>query len=110
MRKRDYPKVHRRGVAVMVILVLLCLLVPVAMAQTTWPNCDWYSNCTWGCSASDVEITNAWLGYCDNCTPIEPCAIGTSVDVCICADFYGVNRTQIYTIFVYKRPGSRNFL
>ena len=101
MRKSDHSTVLRRGVAVMVILVLLCLLVPVAMAQTTWPDCGWYSNCTWGCNAYDVEINRLWLGDCNNSDPLEPCTTGTPIQACIWAEFHCKSkaRTQIYTFF-----------
>ena len=102
MRESDYSRVLRRGVAVMAILLLLLLFgafAPVAMAQT-WPNCGWYQNCTFGCTANDVRITNAWLGYCNNGTPIEPCTAGTPVQACIWANYEsGPSRYQIYTLF-----------
>jgi uncharacterized repeat protein (TIGR01451 family) len=85
---------------VIVVLLLLCLSVPVAMAQT-WPNCEWYTNCTWGCTADDVEINRLWLGYCNNGTPIGPCTAGTPVQACIWGEFHckSTSRTQIYTLF-----------
>ena len=89
MRKSDYPKVLRRGVAVMIFLLLLLgAFAPAAMAQTTWPDCDWYSNCTWGCTASDVVINSLWLGNCTDGTPLKPCTAGTPVQACIWAEFY----------------------
>ncbi len=63
MRKSDYPKVLRRGVAGMVILLLLfSAFAPAAMAQT-WPRCiD-------GCTANDVEVNSIWLVVPGSCTP-----------------------------------------
>ena len=63
MGKSDYPKVLRRGVAGMVILLLLFgAFAPAAMAPT-WPKCDWYQNCEWWatsqnvCNAGDITVT-----------------------------------------------------
>jgi hypothetical protein len=112
MIKSDYPKVLRRGVAGMVILLLLLLLVgafaPAAMAAD-WPNCDWIQNPSCdaqfppnsSCVSEDGRINKAWLGYCNNGTPIEPCITGTLIDnVCIWAEFdKGPKRYQIYSFF-----------
>ncbi|MGB3459413.1 MAG: PKD domain-containing protein, partial [Halobacteriota archaeon] len=112
MRKSDYPKVLRRGVAVMAILLLLLLLLgafaPAAMAAD-WPNCDWIQTPSCdaefppnkSCVANDGRINKAWLGYCNNATPIEPCTPGALVDnVCIWAEFNkGPLRYQIYSFF-----------
>ena len=63
MRKSDYPKVLRRGVAVMVILLLLFgAFAPAAMAGV-WPRC------VDGCTANDVEINRIWLEVPGSCTP-----------------------------------------
>ena len=43
MRKSDYPNVHRRWVAVMVILLLSSLLVPVSVCQSDDPSLGYTS-------------------------------------------------------------------
>lgn len=68
MRKSDYPKVLRRWVAGLVILLLLLgAFAPAAMAAE-WPNCNW------NCNAGDVDVTKMWLGDASgnelpSCTP-----------------------------------------
>jgi len=50
MRKSDYPNAHRRWVAVMVILLLLCLLVSVSVCESA--DCELgYTSGIW----TDVE-------------------------------------------------------
>ena len=43
MRKSDYPNVHRRWVAVMVILLLSCLLVSVSVCESADVNLGYTS-------------------------------------------------------------------
>ncbi len=62
MRKSDYPNVHRRWVAVMVILLLLCLLVSVSV-----------------CESADVDLgytSGIWVDSDDS-----PTGIGT-IQIC----------------------------
>ncbi|MGB3459823.1 MAG: PKD domain-containing protein, partial [Halobacteriota archaeon] len=97
MRKSDYPKVIRRGVAVMVILSLLLLLLgafaPAAMAAD-WPNCDW------GCTANDTDVTRVWLGNCTTQANLSSCTAGTPVEACIFADFHNTASSDRYQAFV----------
>ena len=65
MRKSDYPKVLRRGIAGLVILLLLFgAFAPAAMAQA-WPRC------VGGCTANDVDVNRIWLDVPGSCMPNE---------------------------------------
>ena len=88
MRKSDYPKVHRRGVAVMVILLLLLgAFAPAAMAQT-WPRC------VDGCTANDVEVNRIWLEVPGSCTPGDT----VTADVWMSLHFHRVNTYCIIVV------------
>ncbi len=70
MRKSDYPKVLRRGVAGMVILLLLFgAFAPAAMAGD-WPRCH-FDDPT-ACTANDCSITDVWIVANPDCTPGTP--------------------------------------
>ncbi|NQE53189.1 hypothetical protein C5S29_06315 [ANME-1 cluster archaeon GoMg3.2] len=85
MGKSDYPKVHRRGVAVMVILLLLFgAFAPVAMAGV-WPRCHFDDSTA--CTANDCTITDVWLVANPDCTP------GTSISAELWVKFW-INRHQ----------------
>ena len=71
MRKSDYSKVLRRGVAGLVILLLLFgAFAPAAMAGV-WPRCH-FDDPT-ACTAMDCSITDVWMIVADpHCTPGTP--------------------------------------
>nr|CBH36547.1 hypothetical secreted protein [uncultured archaeon] len=56
MRKSDYPNVHRRWVAVMVILLLLCLLVSVSVCESADVELE-YTSGIW----VDADVTVSGL-------------------------------------------------
>jgi len=88
MRKSDHPKVLRRGVAVMVILLLLFgVFAPAAMAQT-WPRC------VDGCTAKEVVVNSIWLEFSGNCTPGE----NVTADVWMNLYFKATNRYCIIVV------------
>ncbi|MEA2051967.1 MAG: hypothetical protein U9O90_03975 [Euryarchaeota archaeon] len=94
MRKSDYPKVLRRGVAVMIIVLLLFgAFAPVAMGQT-WPNCGWL------CTAKDTEVTDVWLGDASG-NKLGSCVPGSIVDayIWVTVDNGAAVRYQPYLIF-----------
>jgi hypothetical protein len=87
MRKSDHSTVLRRGVAGMVILLLLFgAFAPAAMAQT-WPRC------VSGCTANDVEVNSIWLDIPGSCTP------GDTVTTDVWMNLY-FHRTNTYCIVV----------
>jgi len=111
MRKRDHLTVVRRGIAVIVILLLFLLLLgafaPVAMAAD-WPNCNWIQNTSCdnvfppnsSCVSEDGRIYDAWLGNCTTGAKLEPCTLGTSVKACVLVKFKaGPDRYQVYPFF-----------
>jgi hypothetical protein len=88
--------VHRCGLAVMVILLLLFgAFAPVAMAdKPVWPNCNWQ------CTAGDFQVNRTWLGNCTTGAKLEPCVPGSSPTACIWAEFYNGAGTERYTVMV----------
>ena len=91
MGKSDYSKVLRRGVAVMVILLLLLFGAFAPAAMAAWPDCSW------GCTAADFNVIRVWLGDASgnefdpgSCTPPNPVTayIWTRIDVTANTDRY----------------------
>ena len=95
MRESDHSTVLRRGVAVMVILLLLFgAFAPAAMAAGVWPNCNWQ------CKAADVRLNRVWLGNCTTGAELGSCVPGSSVTACIWAEFENHDNADRYTIMV----------
>ena len=96
MKRSDYPTVLRRGIAGMVILLLLFgAFAPAAMAQPwVWPNCNWQ------CTAGDFQVNRTWLGNCTTGAELEPCVPGSNVTACIWAEFYNGAGTERYTLMI----------
>ena len=87
MRKRDHLTVLRRGIAGMVIVLLLFgAFAPAAMAQA-WPRC------VSGCTANDVEVNSIWLEVPSSCTP------GDTVTADVWMNLW-FNRVNTYCIIV----------
>ncbi|MGB7001329.1 MAG: hypothetical protein WBE22_04865 [Halobacteriota archaeon] len=87
MGKSDYPKVLRRWVAGLVIVLLLFgAFAPVAMAQT-WPRCVDL------CTANDVKVNSMWLEVPGSCTP------GDTVTADVWMNLW-FNRVNTYCIIV----------
>ena len=53
----------------MALLLVLMLITLVRAADVVWPDCSW------GCTANDVTVTQAWLGN-ETGTPLETCEPG----------------------------------
>ena len=92
MRKSDYLKVLRRGVAGLVILLLLFGAFAPAAIAWTWPDCNWQ------CTAKDIRVNRVWLGNCTTGAELGSCVPGTSITACVWVEYENHDNSDRYTI------------
>ena len=97
-RKAPRPTIGLLAAAGVVLMLLM--LPATALAQGYGPTADVWPQCTFGCTAEDVDLTEYFLVETTSCTPLATgsCSAGQPVDVFICATFHSnanADRTAI---------------